>query len=299
MRKTSEREERYYTPGDGVIRENSADEESGASGTTETGEDIPTPEWEGTSFGSPLYRLTGRQQQNQNDTTLVGSDESKDPQAIVLDTSSDEESEEMSKRKRGSTGSTPEGTEKEGKRIKAEYTDQEKAMKELEESIKMIEEKVDSLVELVKRNQNTKVEIKNGIRGMEQLTRRTKIRLEEVRKLTTTLDKSAKEAAKPVTSKAGTQTDAWHNGVRTLREEDLKDINELSELTSIENLIWPDDVYTNSKVIVGDPLGTEDGTVRVVMVEPKDPDMQASIQKMFKDKYPELADLTDPFEVWY
>lgn len=35
------------------------------------------------------------------------------------------------------------------------------------------------------------------------------------------------------------------------------------------------------------------------MVEPKDPDMQASIQKMFKDKYPELADLTDPFEVWY
>lgn len=57
------------------------------------------------------------------------------------------------------------------------------------------------------------------------------------------------------------------------------------------------DINTQMSVIIGNPLNTDDQTVKVTLVEPNNQEMQYGIQRMYKDKYSELLNMKGPLEV--
>ncbi|CAG9825660.1 unnamed protein product [Phaedon cochleariae] len=79
--------------------------------------------------------------------------------------------------------------------------------------------------------------------------------------------------------------------------EDLKASLEFGDFAEVAMLRWEETVYTNTKIITGNPLNSEDCVVKVVIVEPSDPGMKDSIQRMYKEKFPELPSLEGDFEV--
>ena len=91
----------------------------------------------------------------------------------------------------------------------------------------------------------------------------------------------------------GVQTAPWRmNAVNNL---DLDYANSLAKWKEIETLKWNDEVFRNTQVKFGNPLVAHDTTTKVILVEPEDPNMENSIQKMFRDRYPELVNLNEEF----
>ncbi|KAJ8939472.1 hypothetical protein NQ318_022526 [Aromia moschata] len=77
----------------------------------------------------------------------------------------------------------------------------------------------------------------------------------------------------------------------------LQQTERLDDFTKLEKKEWTDKVYTNTEIIVGNPVTAEDKLVKVVITEPDDPTMEKSIQKIYRDRFPELLAATDEFEV--
>ncbi|XP_074035194.1 uncharacterized protein [Leptinotarsa decemlineata] len=65
----------------------------------------------------------------------------------------------------------------------------------------------------------------------------------------------------------------------------------------MEKYEWGEEAFRKTKITVGNPLETGDEVTKVVMVDPGDEDMSAGIQKMYKEKYPELAGIKEEIEV--
>lgn len=76
-----------------------------------------------------------------------------------------------------------------------------------------------------------------------------------------------------------------------------KEIRMLEQWKTAETKVWAKSAYSNTEVLIGNPLAAEDSAVKVVWIEPKDTQMEQSIQKMFKNKFPELADSKEELEV--
>lgn len=48
---------------------------------------------------------------------------------------------------------------------------------------------------------------------------------------------------------------------------------------------------------MGNPLATDDQKTKVVLIEPNDQDMNLSVQRLYKEKFPELSKIKNEFEV--
>ncbi|CAH0558572.1 unnamed protein product [Brassicogethes aeneus] len=178
---------------------------------------------------------------------------------------------------------------------------------ELVETLKAIVECTKNLDKVVGENRNTKTEIKDIVsklkRRTDNLSRNTiKEWLEQHMHEPVPIptyegdtqteedqSQSVQRATKP-TREFGTQTD--HEG--TMEEPDVGRIN-LDELNTFEDFAraresgWKKYNFEKSKIIVGNPLGTDDCTTKVVFLEPSDPNMERGIQMVFKERFPELA----------
>lgn len=60
---------------------------------------------------------------------------------------------------------------------------------------------------------------------------------------------------------------------------------------------WEQDLFKQTEITVGNPLTTDDQTTKVVLFEPTDKEMNSSIQRLYRDKFPELTSIKDEFEV--
>lgn len=56
-------------------------------------------------------------------------------------------------------------------------------------------------------------------------------------------------------------------------------------------MIWDESLFANVAIQAGNPLNTEDEIGKVVFVGKTDADMSKSIQKLYKERYPELKRL--------
>jgi hypothetical protein len=59
----------------------------------------------------------------------------------------------------------------------------------------------------------------------------------------------------------------------------------------VEGRTWEERVFSNT-VIIGNPVTASDRAVKVVLAEPQIPKMDKSIQRICRDRFPELADAT-------
>lgn len=65
----------------------------------------------------------------------------------------------------------------------------------------------------------------------------------------------------------------------------------------IEDCTWSEKAHSNTEVAVGSPLNPDAPTIRVVLMEPDDMEMNSSIQAAFKRRFPELKEVEDHFTV--
>ncbi|KAJ3661610.1 hypothetical protein Zmor_005998 [Zophobas morio] len=84
---------------------------------------------------------------------------------------------------------------------------------------------------------------------------------------------------------------------RTDSVSSVKGINTYEGWKLIERHRWDDNIYIRSEIKVGNPLETKDSVVKVVIVEPEDLERNISIQKIYRDRFPELMSVDEDFEV--
>jgi SH3-like domain-containing protein len=82
------------------------------------------------------------------------------------------------------------------------------------------------------------------------------------------------------------------------RLETLQGIDTLEKWVAAEKKEWSGEVYTNTSVLVGNPLvDVKDSIVKAVLVEPTDAAMDLSIQRLYRNRFPELASVKEEWAV--
>ncbi|KAH1006904.1 hypothetical protein HUJ05_007591 [Dendroctonus ponderosae] len=77
----------------------------------------------------------------------------------------------------------------------------------------------------------------------------------------------------------------------------LNDIDSYARWLKIAPKNWADELFENTEIISENPLSTKASTVKVVLVEPADKQMEMSIQLLYKNRYPELVETEESFAV--
>lgn len=100
------------------------------------------------------------------------------------------------------------------------------------------------------------------------------------------------------TQEIGTQTD--HTGPLelggTLR--DLRKGDTYEEFEQMRDLNCEDNVYKNTSIEeTGSPLEAGNDRVKVIWVDPNDPSLTKGIQRLYKERYPILANILNDFEI--
>ncbi|CAG9837743.1 unnamed protein product [Diabrotica balteata] len=103
-------------------------------------------------------------------------------------------------------------------------------------------------------------------------------------------------AQKPATTECGTQTDAWHGTPRAVRVTSLEGVNNFADFQRHSFYDWPEKVFKKTTIEVLNPLDSK-CNVKVVVLEPNDPKMMFSVQRLYRDRYPDLPTLEGDFEV--
>jgi hypothetical protein len=103
--------------------------------------------------------------------------------------------------------------------------------------------------------------------------------------------------AAPQTVEAGTQTAAWHHTTKPPTVGSLEGVKCFEDFEAIARLKWEEAVYRNVEVKLGNPLDTPHHTVKCVLVEPKDPEMNLSIQRHFRERFPDVASMEEEYGV--
>ncbi|CAG9831342.1 unnamed protein product [Diabrotica balteata] len=103
-------------------------------------------------------------------------------------------------------------------------------------------------------------------------------------------------AQKPATTECGTQTDAWHGPPRAVRVTSLEGVNNFADFQRHSLYDWPEKVFKKTTIEVLNPLDSK-CNVKVVALEPNDPKMMFSVQRVYRDRYPDLPTLERDFEV--
>lgn len=97
------------------------------------------------------------------------------------------------------------------------------------------------------------------------------------------------------TCDAGTQSEAWTRKGPPPTVRTLEGLNSLTDFLAVADLKWEEEVFANVEVKVGNPLTTPHETVKCALVELKDPKMDSSIQRLYRDRFPELASVEEQF----
>lgn len=103
------------------------------------------------------------------------------------------------------------------------------------------------------------------------------------------------------TREAGTQTEESErprkekNWRGQITGEEVRNIHTYEQLVDLSKYTWPDDIGKNVKIRVGNPLHNQENEYSVVLVDTQDREMNKSIQRMYKDRYAELATLNKDF----
>ncbi|KAL1505137.1 hypothetical protein ABEB36_004760 [Hypothenemus hampei] len=71
----------------------------------------------------------------------------------------------------------------------------------------------------------------------------------------------------------------------------------LDQLREAIDLEWHPEGFLNSEIKVGNPVMAGDEMIKVVVVEPEDKGMDRSVQRLYRDRFPELTDLSADFEI--
>lgn len=163
----------------------------------------------------------------------------------------------------------------------------ELAIKETPNTVKKIKE----LYEKIKKN-NSLFERKMIVQWIEAH------RFEKIDKIL--IETESQTEQKNVTAKdtcdQATQTDDTIYPKNTTLTN-IPEITNIKDFTYYATLRWEENTYKNSKIIIGNPLTSGCYSPKVVFIEPNDKDMSLSIQKLFRDKYPELIEAPGEFEV--
>ncbi|XP_066157739.1 uncharacterized protein PF3D7_1120000-like [Euwallacea fornicatus] len=161
------------------------------------------------------------------------------------------------------------------------------------------EKEIKHLRKVTRENQNTKKEIKeiaenlNSINSGIMTAEMQNIMFLEVRE-----EVKEKVEKKVETASVGTQTESEAEGQveeRVLSE--IGEINNLEEFLKVERMKWNEHLFTCTEIKVGNPLETDTKTVKVVWVEPGDPEMKRSVQSLYVKRFPDIMDFDDSFEV--
>jgi hypothetical protein len=90
---------------------------------------------------------------------------------------------------------------------------------------------------------------------------------------------------------------AWAGPLRSSDKlRTLDGIDNLQEWKEVERKTWEEQVFSNTKITIGNPV-TSNLAVKVVLTEPEDPEMENSIQRIYRDRFPELTEGTGDFEI--
>lgn len=95
----------------------------------------------------------------------------------------------------------------------------------------------------------------------------------------------------------GTQTCPWEQHSNPDEIQTLEEIRNLEQWKKSECKNWPNKIFKNTETMFGNPLSTEEKVVKAVFVEPNDTLMEKSIQKMFRDRFPDITQAGNEFEV--
>ncbi|KAG5865356.1 hypothetical protein JTB14_023090 [Gonioctena quinquepunctata] len=79
--------------------------------------------------------------------------------------------------------------------------------------------------------------------------------------------------------------------------QDIKGVTDLKSFQLIMDKKWDDKIFQETKIEVGNPLSEEDIGVKVLLTEPNNPEMRSSIQKLYREKYPEVEHLQGVLEI--
>lgn len=77
----------------------------------------------------------------------------------------------------------------------------------------------------------------------------------------------------------------------------LPQISTVDDYKLIEHKVWDKKCFTNTEVVIGNPLDTDIRTMKVTIVDPSDAKMEVGIKRLFKNRYPNIELCTETFEV--
>ncbi|CAG9839231.1 unnamed protein product [Diabrotica balteata] len=100
---------------------------------------------------------------------------------------------------------------------------------------------------------------------------------------------------RPTMTDCGTQTDACH-GPPARTKVSLEGVNTFADFQRHARFEWPERLYQKTTMEVSNPLDSK-CRVKVVALEPNDRNMNFSIQRLYRDRYPDLSSLKGDFEV--
>ncbi|XP_074034771.1 uncharacterized protein [Leptinotarsa decemlineata] len=93
-----------------------------------------------------------------------------------------------------------------------------------------------------------------------------------------------------------TQTEPWHTG----QAESIKSIRGIESFEEWEIAAqreWDEAVYRKTEVIRGNPVKTKNNVTKVLMVDKSQEDNTETIIKLFKERFPELEEVEEDFEI--
>ncbi|KAL1487804.1 hypothetical protein ABEB36_015559 [Hypothenemus hampei] len=77
----------------------------------------------------------------------------------------------------------------------------------------------------------------------------------------------------------------------------LKENITIEKFKSINSKEWDNKNFVNIKIKIGNPIYDEEHNVSVIIKEPDDPNLEKSIQKIYKDRFPEIKNVKEEFEI--
>ncbi|KAG5876751.1 hypothetical protein JTB14_033083 [Gonioctena quinquepunctata] len=101
----------------------------------------------------------------------------------------------------------------------------------------------------------------------------------------------------PITGNLGAQGCTCKYTCQNSIIQDIKGVTYPKSFQLIMDKKWDDKVFQKTRIEVGNPLLEEDIGVKVGLTEPNDPEMRSSIQKLNREKYPELEHLQGDLEI--
>ncbi|CAG9825659.1 unnamed protein product [Phaedon cochleariae] len=143
----------------------------------------------------------------------------------------------------------------------------------------------------IERTEKRLKEREETLKETEEKLREKEIALEEMEKRLKDMDKLITEREEKI-SRATMGKRAAEKPVTT-----LKGMNSLEKWRTIAHKNWDERLWANTETKKGNPIQTKDEVVKVVLVNKQQLDMNLGIQRLYRERYPELLSVTEDFDI--